>query len=197
MSDAQLLQSPQDLALQFRSILGCFAKPAVPANIATPTDTPLPMLPSTACLALTLFDYQTPVWLSAALNTDPVRKFIRFHTGAPVTANAHEAAFAIMIMEEANADWPDFNLGTHEYPDRSTSVIVQVPSFAGAPAIKVSGPGLKEPVSFQIEAAHADFWKRVQDNACLFPIGVDFIFSGPQQLAALPRSSRICVRETA
>jgi alpha-D-ribose 1-methylphosphonate 5-triphosphate synthase subunit PhnH len=197
MSDAQLLQSPQDLALQFRSILGCFAKPAVPASIAAPTNAPLPLLPSTACLALTLFDYQTPVWLSATLNTDAVRKFIRFHTGAVITANVGEASFAIITMDEANVDWPDFNLGTHEYPDRSTSVIVQVSSFAGAPAIEVSGPGLKEPVSFQIEAASDDFWIRVQDNACLFPIGVDFIFSSPHQVAVLPRSSRIRVGEPA
>jgi alpha-D-ribose 1-methylphosphonate 5-triphosphate synthase subunit PhnH len=191
MSDAQLLQSPQDLALQFRSILACFAKPAVPASIATTTNAPLPLLPSTACLVLTLFDYQTPVWLSAALNTDAVRKFIRFHTGAAITANVGEASFAIMTMDEANVDWPDFNLGTHEYPDRSTSVIVQVQSFTGYPAVEVSGPGLKDPVSFQLEAANADFWKRMQDNACLFPIGVDFVFSSPQQLAVLPRSSRI------
>jgi alpha-D-ribose 1-methylphosphonate 5-triphosphate synthase subunit PhnH len=196
MSEAQLLQSPQDLALLFRSILACFSKPAVAAKLTTPSDAPSPLLPSTAALALTLFDYQTPVWLSPGLNTEVVRKYIRFHTGATLTGNAGEAGFAVMTVEEANADWPQFNLGTHAYPDRSTTVIVQVPSFSSGLSVEVSGPGLKEPVFLRVEAASADFWKRIKVNNSLFPIGLDVILASTQQIAALPRSSRVDMLET-
>jgi alpha-D-ribose 1-methylphosphonate 5-triphosphate synthase subunit PhnH len=197
MSDAHLLQSPQDLALLFRSILGCFSKPAIAAKLTTPSDAPLPLLPSTAALALTLFDYQTPVWLSAELNTDAVRKFIRFHTGAAITAKVGEAGFAIMTTDEANSDWPQFNLGTHTYPDRSTTVIVQVSSFSEGVSVQVSGPGLQAPVSLQVESASADFWKRVQNSHNQFPIGLDVILASPQHMVALPRSSLINALESA
>jgi alpha-D-ribose 1-methylphosphonate 5-triphosphate synthase subunit PhnH len=197
MSDVQLLQSPQDLALLFRSILGCFSKPAVAVKLTTPANAPPPLLPSTAAIALTLFDYQTPVWLSTSVNTDAVRKFIRFHTGATITTRADEAGFAIITLDEANADWPPFNMGTHAYPDRSTTLIVQIPSFCGGSPVQVSGPGLKESVSLCVEAAYADFWKRVQDNNSLFPIGLDVILASSHHIAALPRSSRVDMLEPA
>lgn len=197
MSDTQTLQSPHDLALLFRGILGCFAKPGVPARLATPGDAPLPLLPGTAAIALTLFDYQTAVWLSPALNSDPVRKFIRFHTGAAITANAGDAVFAIMTSDEANAGLPDFSLGTHEYPDRSTTVILQVASFSNGRGVEVSGPGLKSPVSLQVEAANPVFWQNVRHNSTLFPVGLDFVFVSPAEVVALPRSSHINLMETA
>ncbi len=197
MSDAQLLQSPQDLASLFRCILGCFSKPAVPVKLTTPTDAPAALWPSSAAIGLTLFDYQTPVWLSVTLDTHPVRKFIRFHTGAAITAKSNEAIFAVMTMDEANMDWPQFNLGSHAYPDRSTTVIVQVPSFSEGAPVHVSGPGLKEPVALQVATASAGFWKRVQKNNNLFPIGLDIILVSETHIAALPRSSRLALPEFA
>jgi alpha-D-ribose 1-methylphosphonate 5-triphosphate synthase subunit PhnH len=100
-------------------------------------------------------------------------------------------------MNEANADWPQFNFGTDSYPDRSTTVIVQVKSFSEGSTVQVSGPGLQAPVVLQVESASSDFWKRVQDSHSQFPIGLDVILASPQHMVALPRSSRINALESA
>ncbi len=197
MSEPHILQTPQNLATCFRTILSSFSKPAVPVAIAHMPDAPIPLLPTTAALALTLFDYQTPFWLSPDLNTDEVRKFLRFHTGAPLTLNPREASFAIITTTETARGWPDFNLGNHEYPDRSTTVIVQVPSFAAGEMVTVSGPGLEHPVSLAVVDATPHFWQHIQNNNSLFPIGNDFIFASAEAIAALPRSSLVQLMEHA
>lgn len=197
MSDVQILQSPQQLAVVFRAILGSFSKPAVSTSIVKVQSAPSPLLPTTAAIALTLFDYQTPIWLSAELNTDAVRKFLRFQTGAPLTADPAAASFAIVALAETQNEWPNFNLGSHEYPDRSTTVILQVPSLTTGDAVRVSGPGLKDPVDFHVAKSTPDFWQHIQMNNSLFPIGNDFMFASPNVIAALPRSASIAMLELA
>ncbi len=197
MSDVHILQSPQQLAVAFRAILGSFSKPAVPTSIVKVGSAPSPLLPSTAAIALTLFDYQTPIWLSAELNTDAVRKFLRFQTGAPLATDPATASFAIVTLAEAQTDWPGFNLGSHEYPDRSTTVILQVPSLTTGAAVRVSGPGLKDPVDFHVAGSTPGFWQHIQMNNSLFPIGNDFMFASPETIAALSRSARVAMLEHA
>lgn len=196
MIDAQTLQSPTEAALLFRTILASFAKPAVPVSIAKASDAPAPLLATVAAIAVTLFDYQTPIWLSPELDQDDIRKFIRFHTGAPLTTNPSEASFALMTIAETENPWPDFNLGTHEYPDRSTTVIFQASALANGKAVSVSGPGLKDPVHFSVQGATTDFWHHLQNNNSFFPIGNDFVFACPNTIAVLPRSSRIEMMES-
>lgn len=197
MSDVHILQSPQQLAVAFRSILRSFSKPAVPTSIVKVESAPPPLLPTTAAIGLTLFDYQTPIWLSAELNTDAVRKFLRFHTGAPLITDPAAASFAIITLAETQPEWPSFNPGSHEYPDRSATVIVQVPALTTGDAVRVSGPGLKDPVDFHVAGSTPDFWEHVQGNNSLFPIGNDFMFASPEAIAALPRSSAIATLEHA
>jgi alpha-D-ribose 1-methylphosphonate 5-triphosphate synthase subunit PhnH len=197
MSDVHILQSPQQLAVAFRSILRSFSKPAMPTTIVKVEGAPPPLFPTTAVIGLTLFDYQTPIWLSANLNTDAVRKFLRFQTGAPLTADPTAATFAILTLAETEAEWPNFNPGSHEYPDRSTSVILQVSSLTTGDAVRVLGPGLKDPVDFHVAKSTPNFWQHIQMNNSLFPIGNDFMFASPDAMAALPRSSRIAMLEHA
>jgi alpha-D-ribose 1-methylphosphonate 5-triphosphate synthase subunit PhnH len=197
MSDVHILQSPQQLAVAFRSILRSFSKPAVPTTIVKVEGAPPPLFPTTAAIGLTLFDYQTPIWLSTDLNTDAVRKFLRFQTGAPLTADPTDATFAILTLAETQSEWPNFNLGSDEYPDRSTTVILQVSSLTTGDAVRVSGPGLKDPVDFHVAKSTPDFWQHIQMNNSLFPIGNDFMFASPDAMAALPRSSRIAMLEHA
>lgn len=195
MTEAQVLQSPAEAARLFRAILGCFSKPAVPVAIAMAADAPEPLLPTTAAVLLTLLDYQTPLWLSEELNRDAVRKYLSFHTGAPLTNVPQEAAFAAMNVAELLGRWPAFNLGTHEYPDRSTTIIVQVPSLSKGDAVTVAGPGLAEAVRFQAAEASPALWQKIRNNNELFPIGSDFLFASAERVAAIPRSSRISLME--
>lgn len=195
MTDATILQSPAQAAHAFRAVLASFSNPATPVMIAGASDAPAPLLPAAATVLLTLADYQTPLWLSPDLNVDAVRKYLRFHTGAPLTTVAEDAAFAVLTAEETKSGLPAFNLGTHEYPDRSTTLIIQVADFSDGPLVAVSGPGLELPARLTVAGTSETLWRNIHNNNCLFPIGNDFMFASSTEIAALPRSSQIEIME--
>ncbi len=103
--------------------------------------------------------------------------------------------FALLDEAEVLPHIDLFSIGTEEYPDRSATLIVQVAEVQGVSQVEASGPGLKDPVTFGIAGANAAFWQRLQMNAALFPLGLDFIFAAPTGIASLPRSTRLAVKE--
>lgn len=193
MTDIQMLQSPTEAARLFRSILAAFSKPAVAVPLPVSPTVPVPLLPGAAAVLLSLCDYQTPVWLSPSLNTEAVRKFIRFHTGAPITDSALDAVFAVLGVDEAKFFLDQFPLGTDEYPDRSATLILQTASIDAGEDVTIKGPGLQHPVKLAVSGADASFWQQMQGNSLLFPVGLDFLFATQREIAALPRSMSVSI----
>jgi alpha-D-ribose 1-methylphosphonate 5-triphosphate synthase subunit PhnH len=144
-----------------------------------------------ASVAVTLCDYQSLVWLSASLNTSDVRKFLRFQTGAPLVTDRADSLFAFMTMAEACDDLDGFAPGTHEYPDRSTTLVVQCDGFKSEMIVELSGPGLKVPTACGVAGATEKFWLTLQKNCNRFPLGWDVLFVTQTQVMGLPRSTRI------
>ena len=84
-------------------------------------------MPASAAVALTLCDFQTPVWLSPDLRNDKVVHYLRFHTGAPIVDELEEAHFAFLPRQRTSCRRLTlFAQGTHEYPDRSATLVIQV-----------------------------------------------------------------------
>src|SRR5690606_9187527 len=82
----------------FRAIMNALARPGTLQRIDPGAlEPPAPLTPTAAAVALTLFDYDTPIWLDPSLaRSAAVAAFLRFHTGAPIVADALEAAFALV-----------------------------------------------------------------------------------------------------
>jgi alpha-D-ribose 1-methylphosphonate 5-triphosphate synthase subunit PhnH len=131
---------------------------------------------------LTLCDPDTPVWLAPSLDTAPVRDWMAFHTGAP-TADRAKAAFAFGQWEEM-LPLTDFPIGTSEYPDRSATLIVEMPEMGQRH--RLTGPGIKTEARLTLPDP-----KALQTNAALFPLGLDFFFTCQDRFAGLPRTTRI------
>lgn len=196
MTEAIDLQSPAGAAGFFRTVLAAFATPATPRLLPRLPDAPPPLLPGTAAIIRALADYQTPVWLAPRLDQEEVRKFIRFHTGAPIVEDGRAAVFALLDVEDVLAHIDRFPIGTDEYPDRSAVLVVQSGSAGAAHQVDCSGPGLKETVPFGVAGTDSAFWRRLLMNTALFPLGLDFLFASPHALAALPRSTKLTLKET-
>ena len=93
------------------------------------------MMRGTAAIALTLFDHDTPVWLDRTMTaTADVAKWLKFHTSAPVTPDTLASSFALIGDVQALPSLDRFALGSNEYPDRSTTLIVPVRSHLHSPA---------------------------------------------------------------
>lgn len=174
----------------FRALMGATARPGT-IKVLRGKDGPLPLMPATAAIVASLTDYETPLWLDPALRNVPaVVEWVRFTTGAPLTKDASEATFAVVADARGLPDFATFAQGTEEYPDRSTTVIVQIERFSGV-SFSLSGPGLKGEHAFAAEPLPTDFVERCAANRALFPRGLDLILVAGREIAALPRSVRI------
>lgn len=171
----------------FRALMDCTARPGEMRKLKG-VEAPAPFAPATAALIKSLADYETPLWLDATFAAEKkVVDWIRFHCGAPIVRDANEAAFALIADAAAMPPLAQFAQGTAEYPDRSTTLLVQIESFAGTP-FTLRGPGIKVTREFAASPLPADFAARMNENRALFPRGVDLVLVAGTDIAALPRS---------
>jgi alpha-D-ribose 1-methylphosphonate 5-triphosphate synthase subunit PhnH len=176
----------------FRTVMQAIARPATIARIEPGVRAPAPLRPAAAAVALTLLDYETPVWFDHALvQTRDVIDWIGFHTGAPRTTDPREAAFAFLADPENAPPFDAFALGSDDYPDRSTTLVLQVRHFAAGAGIVFAGPGIAAAHTLRASPLPPDFAAQLTANRKLFPRGVDLILATDDEIAALPRSARV------
>jgi alpha-D-ribose 1-methylphosphonate 5-triphosphate synthase subunit PhnH len=146
-----------------------------------------------AAIARTLADHETTLWLDGVLAAAPeVAAFLRFHTGARITADPADAGFALISAAEAMPEMKAFAQGTDAYPDRSTTLVIAVERLANdAGGLRLAGPGIKGSTSLLVTPMPRDFVRQRADNEARFPCGVDCILTASDLIAALPRTTRV------
>lgn len=185
----QFADPAQDSQVVFRALLDAMARPGSVVTLPSGLAAPKPLDPATTALLLTLIDGDTSVWLDAAASA--VAPYLAFHCGCPVTADPAEADFAVICDLAAMPSFSAFKAGSEDYPDRSATLILQLPALAGGTPHVISGPGLKTRAEFAVDGLPPSFIQGLRDNHALFPRGLDFIFTSGQSLCALPRSTRV------
>jgi alpha-D-ribose 1-methylphosphonate 5-triphosphate synthase subunit PhnH len=180
-----------DAQATFRCLLEAIAHPGrivtMPGRLPVP---PAPLLPPAYAIALTLLDFETPLWLDLVLASPAVQGSLRLHCGCPIVAQ-EEARFA--LLSGPGAPLAAFDQGTPEYPDRSATLIWQVEELAADRGVRLSGPGIRTSARLQVEGLPADFWPLWGMSHSQFPLGVDVVFVTTDRIAALPRSTRVSV----
>jgi alpha-D-ribose 1-methylphosphonate 5-triphosphate synthase subunit PhnH len=173
----------------FRKVMDATARPGTIHTIAPGPAGPAPLAGAAAAIALTLFDHDTPVWLNAAFAADAVTQWLRFNTGCPIVNDQAQSAFAVAGDLAALLPLASFALGTPDYPDRSTTLILQVASLTGGEALTLSGPGIRDTASLAPQGLPKDFVEQLAANRALFPLGVDVLLVAGNDIAALPRTT--------
>jgi alpha-D-ribose 1-methylphosphonate 5-triphosphate synthase subunit PhnH len=176
----------------FRAVMEAMARPGTIMDIAGIETAPRPLCPAAAAVALTLTDYEAPVWLAPELaQASDVAGWLRFHTGAPLVDDPQRAAFGFIADPQHMPAFDGFSQGTVEYPDRAATLVLQVDHLSGDGGFWLSGPGIKGSRTFSASPLPADFAARMRANRALFPCGVDLILVAATKLAALPRSVHV------
>jgi alpha-D-ribose 1-methylphosphonate 5-triphosphate synthase subunit PhnH len=183
----------------FRAVLDAMSRPGTIQIIGAAVTPPQPLSPAIspamAAVALTLCDQDTPVWLDAALCAAPdVAAWLRFHCGTKIVGDGNAASFAFAADPRALPAFDTFDLGSADYPDRSTTLVLRVDSFATGQALMLEGPGIKSRQAFRAGPLPDDFAERLRQNRELFPRGIDLILASATEIAALPRSVRLVDR---
>jgi len=176
----------------FRAVMNAMARPGTIQAVAGLAAAPGPLFPVAAAVAVALADYETPLWLDAPLAaSSEVAAYLTFHTGARIVAAPAHAIFALVADAGSLPDFAEFALGTDVYPDRSTTLILQVASLTDGARLRLQGPGIKGHASLAIAGLPADISARLTANHARFPRGVDLVLAGPEGVAALPRTTRV------
>jgi alpha-D-ribose 1-methylphosphonate 5-triphosphate synthase subunit PhnH len=176
----------------FRSVMDAMARPGSVQRIVPMAGTAGPMMRGTAAIALTLFDHDTPLWLDARMSeSSDVLKWLKFHTGAPVIQDSSIAAFALISDGTLLPAFERFALGTNEYPDRSTTVIIQVESLDSGRSFELRGPGIDGVATLQASIKPFDLFERLRFNETLFPRGIDLVLVADDSVVAVPRTTRV------
>ncbi|MBK8766135.1 MAG: phosphonate C-P lyase system protein PhnH [Burkholderiaceae bacterium] len=149
------------------------------------------LMPATAALLLALTDQETAVWW----NSDGPSGWLRFHTGAPAARVPGQAQFGVIRAAGPFEAFARFNTGSDAQPERSATLLIELPALTGGPAVEWSGPGLRAPTLRRLAGLPADFWRQWSDNHAMFPSGVDVLFICGSDIVGLPRTTRAIERE--
>ena len=176
----------------FRAVMNALARPgsiqSLQAAVAGPATMPVGM----AAIALALIDHDAPVWLDTSLvKSNEAAGWLKFHTGAPLVGDSAQCAFALVGDSEAMPRLDRFALGTDEYPDRSTTLIIEVASLTDGSALILSGPGIRGTTVCCPSGLPDDIAGQLTSNRALFPRGVDLVLVSGSQLLAILRSTHV------
>ncbi|MGE9549746.1 phosphonate C-P lyase system protein PhnH [Erwinia amylovora] len=171
----------------FRRILKAMSEPGVMVS--------LPQLPAwgkasqaATAVLMTLVDRETPLWLDSSLSNEVLLSNLRFHTGAPVTLEP-DAPFALLHAKSDTA-LDRFSPGDNAAPEKSTTVIIEVPALSGGLTLRLRGPGLMEPRAIAPQLPESVL-RYLRERPHRFPQGVDLIFTCGENMMALPRTTDV------
>lgn len=181
----------------FRAVMDAMASPGRVIPLRELAMAPAPLTPSMASIAATLFDHDTAVWYDKAIaSSDAAAGWLAFHTGLERASGPASAQFALVSDIATMPSFEAFAKGTAEYPDRSTTVVIQVDGFDGPHVLTLRGPGIEDTQRFAPSHLPRLFIDQWTANRAAFPRGIDLIFAGRESLAALPRTTRIANEES-
>lgn len=175
--------------VNFNALMWAMARPGIPHRLEGPVQGPEGLSAAASAVLLTLADMQSAVWLPTKLRDSAAGAYVRFHCGARLVTDPHEAAFGIVAAGQHEITIAHFSPGEDAYPDRSTTLIVEVPALTGGPSVRLTGPGIKESVIIAPEGLDAAFWKMWRLNHVSSPLGVDVLLVAGDCVIGLPRST--------
>ncbi|NEO88217.1 MAG: phosphonate C-P lyase system protein PhnH [Spirulina sp. SIO3F2] len=177
-----------DAQRTFRALLDALARPGLiqtTAHVAPPDG----LAPSCAAAALTLLDLETTVWLQPSFSED-ARAWLLFHTGCRFTIDPQTADFALIQDLATAPSLFAFSHGTAEYPEASTSLLIQLPDLENGEAVMLQGPGIKDSICITLPLT-VNYWQQWQAMTEGYPLGLDAWYFAGDRVLGLPRTARV------
>jgi phosphonate C-P lyase system protein PhnH len=121
----------------FRSILAAMDHPGQLVTIREIPQAPDVLNSASAATCLTLLDYETPVWTDVDRKS-PAISWLQSGCGGAVVTETCMANFAIITKPAAMPALDRFRVGQYEYPDKATTIVVQVDDILPSPVNRYS-----------------------------------------------------------
>ena len=120
-------------------------------------------------------------------------------TGASLTSVKADARFAFVEAGTPVPSLTQFSLGTQEYPDRSTTLVIEVAALDGGQPLQLTGPGIRDTATITPKGLPETFLRQWSDNREIFPRGVDVIYDNVggkilnDMLACIATNARVVI----
>ncbi|MEZ8147985.1 phosphonate C-P lyase system protein PhnH [Enterovibrio norvegicus] len=174
----------------FRELMEAMSRPGKRVSLDYSTQFGSASLAATQVL-LTLADNATRLWLSPHFGTDKALiENIRFHCSSPLTELKSESVFALVRGSELE-EFEGFNIGDEQYPDRSTTLIIEVDSLTEGDTLSFAGPGIQSTTEMKVKGLNPLLLLALVTKRSHFPHGVDILFTSGSDVIALPRSTAV------
>ncbi len=191
-TDFAFADAVHDAQRIFRTAMQALARPGSIHPLAGLASAPAPLMPAANALILALADHETPLWLDAPLvHSQGVIDHLRFQTGARIVSSARDATFALASDPRTCPRLDELSLGSPAYPDRSTTLILQVEHLEAGRGWRLSGPGIRGETRLLAGPVPRHLNAMLAESRALFPRGLDVLLATPDAIAALPRSTRV------
>jgi alpha-D-ribose 1-methylphosphonate 5-triphosphate synthase subunit PhnH len=177
-----------DAQATFRSVLSALAEPGTLHRVVIPAECCPGFSSAMTALALTLADFETRLWLDVG-SQGLAAAYLRFRTGAPVTAAVGDATFAFITQPAEMLALSAFAQGSLDYPDSSCTIVVDVRAIETTHGFRLTGPGIPGLRRLHIRPLPETFAADIAANRAVFPMGVDLLFCRDTTVAALPRTT--------
>ncbi|MBI0184633.1 phosphonate C-P lyase system protein PhnH [Yersinia pestis subsp. pestis] len=188
----------------FRRILKALSEPGVQVTLPHSTGWQ-PLNPATTSVLLTLADQETPLYLDSQIASEGVQHNLRFHTGAPLTADLATACFAVLGNELTEVQLATCPPGNELSPEQSVTVIIQVDSLNQGTPLRLHDPGIEQnrivspqlpqPLMNYLLMNHPLINRQLMNHPlnrpAVFPAGLDFLLTCGEHLMALPRTTHV------
>lgn len=180
----------------FRAVMDAMAQPGSVRSLPAFAHPPAPLSVTAGAVALALCDNDTPLWLDPGLRISAaVKSWLGFHTGAPLANTPADAHFALIAAPAEMTALDGFSQGIQDYPDRSTTLILQVGDLVSGAKLLLEGPGIETSAIIAPARMPRHFVEQWKQNNQRFPRGVDIVLAAVGSIACLPRTTRIKTME--
>lgn len=174
----------------FRAALEALSRPGTAVVAGEAAQWPRGIGPAAGAVLLALLDHETRLWIAPSDNAHAIASYLRFHTGCALAASPAQADFAFVDHPERLPDLAAFAAGTEHYPDRSTTIVVEVAAIEGR-GWTLAGPGIEQHAHMAAAVPGGRFVEQWREQRRRFPRGVDLLLACEDSLAALPRTTSI------
>lgn len=174
----------------FRQLLKSMSEPGVQSTIEPTRAYPNALCPASYVIALSLFDQDTPVFLSKSLQIPENLATLRFQVSLSATDNPADADFVVCDQDEI-PNLNALNLGNEEYPDQSCTLIIQCHSLKVGEPYRATGPGIETSRIIHCSALNKTLFEQREQIFSQFPLGIDIIFTYEDKFFCLPRTTRL------
>jgi alpha-D-ribose 1-methylphosphonate 5-triphosphate synthase subunit PhnH len=169
----------------FRAIFTAMDHPGQIVTICENPNGPDVLNSASAATCLTLLDYETPVWTDVDWK-NPAINWLQFDCDSCVVTEPCMANFAIITKPTGMPPLDYFRIGPHKYPEKATTMVVQVDDILPSKVNKCSDILVDKVGQLELVGIPNRFWKQWQHLSSLHPLGIDIFFTCDDVLIALP-----------